>query len=254
MIRIYTVTGMTCMGCVAHVKKSIEALEGVQGTLVSLSNGRVCIESKNQISLAAIQMALGIKYYISEAQQGISTPQKVSKLKETPATASPWKQLTPLYLIFGYIVGGVLLAYYPSFITAPFGTVLDKAMLDFMALFYLVFSFFKFLDLKGFPASFARYDPLAKKWHFYGKIYPFIELTLGVLLLLDVFVPQVLAATLIILGITTVGVLQSLLNQRKIQCACLGTALKLPMTHATFIENAIMIFMALWMLFKGFSA
>jgi hypothetical protein len=42
---------------------------------------------------------------------------------------------------------------------------------------------------------------------------------------------------------------QSLLNKRQIQCACLGTALKLPMTQATFIENAIMIAMALAMLF-----
>jgi hypothetical protein len=31
-----------------------------------------------------------------------------------------------------------------------------------MGLFYIVFSFFKFLDLKGFSVSFRMYDPLAK--------------------------------------------------------------------------------------------
>lgn len=108
---------------------------------------------------------------------------------------------------------------------------------------------FKLLDLKGFPQSFAMYDPIAKRLSFYGKIYPFIELGLGIMLLMRIGVTQVLLMTLIILGTTTIGVVQSLLNKRQIQCACLGTALKLPMTQATFIENAIMIAMALVMLF-----
>jgi hypothetical protein len=64
-------------------------------------------------------------------------------------------------------------------------------------------------------------------------------------------ITQVLVVTLVILGATTIGVVQSLLNKRQIQCACLGTALKLPMTQATFIENAIMIAMAIGMLFHG---
>jgi hypothetical protein len=50
--------------------------------------------------------------------------------------------------------------------------------------------------------------------------------------------------TIIVLGITTVGVTQTLLNKKSISCACLGTTLKLPMTEATFIENALMIIMA----------
>ena len=49
-------------------------------------------------------------------------------------------------------------------------------------------------------------------------------------------------------GITTIGVTKTLLDKKSIRCACLGTALKLPMTEATFIENAIMIIMAILML------
>ena len=40
----------------------------------------------------------------------------------------------------------------------------------------------------------------------------------------------------------------TLLDKKSIMCACLGTALKLPMTEATFIENIIMISMAISML------
>ena len=41
---------------------------------------------------------------------------------------------------------------------------------------------------------------------------------------------------------------KTLLDKKSIRCACLGTALKLPMTEATFIENIIMIAMAISML------
>ena len=92
------------------------------------------------------------------------------------------------------------------------------------------------------------YDPIAKKITTYGYIYPFIEILLGLMFLTRVEVNIALLITIIILGITSVGVTQTLLNKRKINCACLGTTLKLPMTEATFIENAIMIIMAIVLL------
>jgi len=125
-------------------------------------------------------------------------------------------------------------------------------MLDFMGLFYIVFSFFKMLDLNGFEMSFSMYDPIAKKVPFYGKIYPFIEALLGLMFLMRFEIDIALIVTLIILGVTTIGVTRALLDRKSIRCACLGTALKLPMTEATFIENAIMILMAVLMLLNIF--
>ena len=125
-------------------------------------------------------------------------------------------------------------------------------MLDFMGLFYIVFSFFKMLDLKGFPESFKMYDPLAKRLPIYGWIYPFLETVLGIMFLMRFQVYIAIIMTLVVLGITTVGVTKTLLDKKSIRCACLGTALKLPMTEATFIENTIMIAMALLMLLNVF--
>ena len=124
----------------------------------------------------------------------------------------------------------------------------SEAMLDFMGLFYIVFSFFKMLDLKGFPESFRMYDPLGKRLPIYGRIYPFIETGLGLMLLMRYEVKIALIITLFVLGITTIGVTKTLLDKKSISCACLGTVLKLPMTEATFIENIIMIVMAISML------
>ena len=61
---------------------------------------------------------------------------------------------------------------------------LHRFMPNFMAGFFLVFSFFKLLDLAGFAKSYAIYDVLAKKMPTYGYIYPFIELGLGAAYLL----------------------------------------------------------------------
>ena len=68
------------------------------------------------------------------------------------------------------------------------------------------------------------------------------------MLLMRLEIEIALIITLIVLGITTIGVTKTLLDKKSIRCACLGTALKLPMTEATFIENIIMIAMAISML------
>ena len=101
------------------------------------------------------------------------------------------------------------------------------------------------LDIKGFSMSFRMYDPLAKQATIYGSIYPFIEALLGIMFLTRFQVNIALILTVIVLGITTIGVTQTLINKKSIKCACLGNTLNLPMTEATLIENALMIIMAL---------
>ena len=48
-----------------------------------------------------------------------------------------------------------------------------------------------------------------------------------------------------------VGVVQATLSKQTIQCACLGTVFKLPMSVVTVIENLGMAAMASWMLWAG---
>lgn len=114
-----------------------------------------------------------------------------------------------------------------------------------MGLFFIVFSFFKMLDLKGFPGSFSMYDPLAKRLPLYAQVYPFIEVALGLMFLMRYQISIALIITIFVLGITTIGVAQTLFNKKAIRCACLGTALNLPMTEATFVQNTIMLIMSL---------
>ncbi len=240
MKHIYTVTGMTCNGCRTSVEQRLNAIADVLHATVDLEKAEAIIKMSELISIGVLQKALSDKYQITE-QDELRALKQINEEEK-----SDLKQLFPLFLIFGYItIAAILLNRNPL--------KLDAFMLDFMGLFYIVFSFFKLLDLKGFPESFKMYDPLAKVMPVYGWVYPFLEVALGVLFLMRIQIPIALVLTLVILGITTIGVIKTLLNKKTIQCACLGTALKLPMTKATFIENSIMLVMAIIMLVKTYN-
>ena len=234
MKQTYQISGMTCQVCVASVTEKLTKISNVEDVQVSLKDSEAVVSTSEVISISKLKEVLPEKYAIQLKQVNSETFGDKEKTK--------LQQLKPLLLVFIYLFGASFLLNYKEW-------GLIEAMLDFMGLFYIVFSFFKFLDLKGFPESFKMYDPLAKAVPFYGWLYPFIELILGLLFLMRFQIPYALLFTILILGITTVGVIRTLLDKKKIQCACLGTSLKLPMTEATLIENTIMLMMAFAMLF-----
>src|SRR5207253_2799497 len=114
----------------------------------------------------------------------------------------------------------------------------------FMAGFFLVFSFFKLLDLKGFAESYAMYDVLAKRIPTYGYVYPFLELALGVAYLTGFNPAATNWATVVIMGFSSIGVIQSVVDKKQIRCACLGAVFNLPMSTVTIIEDLLMVAMA----------
>lgn len=239
----YSITGMTCEGCRSSVEQKLSKVDGVGNATVNLKMGEAILHVDAPIDVRIFQKALPDKYTITEkkANDYEATKKDFPSSNEPITEKSKLEQLKPLLIILGYIAIATFLLNYPR-------ATWNGAMLDFMGLFFIVFSFFKILDLKGFPDSFRMYDPLAKVVPAYAWVYPFIETVLGLMFLMRFQIPIALVITLIVLGITTIGVTKTLLDKKSIQCACLGTALKLPMTEATFIENAIMIVMAILML------
>ena len=237
MKQTYIIDGMTCGGCKASVEKHLLDLKEISEVEITLKNKEVVITMGNPIEASELQKALPSKYKVSLIENNF-----VSKaLSNSEDEKSKLQQLKPLILILFYITTASVLLNYQNWDR-------NEIMLDFMGLFYIVFSFFKLLDLKGFSESFKMYDPLASRVPIYGWIYPFIEVVLGLMFLMHFGIKTALVITLIVLGVTTIGVIKSLLDKKSIRCACLGTALKLPMTEATFIENAVMIVMAILLL------
>ena len=92
------------------------------------------------------------------------------------------------------------------------------------------------------------YDIVAAKWKNWGYVYPFVELTLGILYLLNIAPFATNFATVLILGVSSIGVIKSNIDKKKIKCACLGDVFNLPMSTVTIVEDLTMVAMALFML------
>jgi len=236
--KTFSISGMTCGGCKNFIHGHLSKIEGVDAVSVDLEKGLAVVHSEKEISIDLLRNDLPSKYKIESLQSITAKMEELSTMESKSKLA----QLKPLLLILIYL-----------FISAAGLNFNDgdwsSFMLDFMGLFFIVFSFFKFLDLAGFKASFSMYDPLAKLLPSYGWVYPFIETGLGLMFLFRFEIKVALIITLIVLAITTFGVSKVLLDKKEIRCACLGTALNLPMTEATLIENSIMLGMAMLMLF-----
>ncbi|MFW5431907.1 MAG: heavy-metal-associated domain-containing protein [Methylophilaceae bacterium] len=232
----YKVSGLTCGGCVSRVKSTLaDYAENVEVTLnppeAVLTNARRDIDILNT-ALREIG-----KYQLSDIEEALSATVIIDEPKSWFATYKP------LLLVFAFILLATLV------VEASHGDfVLSRWMPHFMAGFFLVFSFFKLLDLSGFASSYAMYDLLAKRVTAYAYTYPFIELSLGVWYLLDLQTKALNWVTLIVMGFSTIGVLLAVMNKQKIRCACLGTGFNLPMSTVTIIEDLTMVAMAAWML------
>ncbi len=236
MTHEYQISGMTCSSCEAKVKSSLLALPDIISADVSQKENSATLEMSKHISLTALQNALGgndSKYQISPKFQN-----------EVEAQTKSWlSTYKPVLVIFAYIISITLLIEY---LNDEF--VWMRWMSHFMAGFFLVFSFFKLLNLRGFAESYAMYDIVAKKWNGWGYVYAFIELGLGIAFLTGLHLLVTNSITLIVMTISIIGVLQSVLNKRKIKCACLGDVFNLPMSTITIIEDALMIGMSGFML------
>jgi copper chaperone CopZ len=237
MIHTYQLTGMTCTSCEAKVKSSLERVENVTKVEVSKEDSRVTISMDRHISLSDFQKVLDAKYTISAIEH-----------IELEEQAKSWFQTyTPILLIFLYITTITLLIQLKN---EQF--ILMEAMQHFMAGFFLVFSFFKLLNLKGFAESYVMYDVVAKKIPIWAYLYAFVEVGLGISYLLNYNPLITNTCTFIVMSVSILGVLQSVFDNKKIQCACLGAVFNLPMSTVTIIEDALMIVMSGYMILNLF--
>jgi len=238
MTHTYQITGMTCGSCEAKVKSALLSINNVTSAEVSKEDNSAIITMEKHVSLPDLQSALDDKYQISAIKQNDS-------IEETKSWFETYK---PVLLIFGYIFLATAL------IELTTGKVdLARWMRHFMAGFFLTFSFFKMLNLKGFKDSYLMYDIIARKIPSWGYVYAFTELLLGIAFLIN-FNPIITnSVTLVVMSISIIGVLKTVLDKKTIKCACLGDVFNLPMSTVTIIEDGLMIVMSLGMLVMAMS-
>lgn len=217
----FAISGMTCANCVRKVESTLKAIS--PSANVTLEPPRAIVETG--ISVDALNDALAKvgKYRVS------------AENAESATDAGAWfKTYYPLFLVMGLIA------------LASFSG--NSWMMSFMAGFFIVFGAFKLLDVPNFANAFARYDVIAKVFKPWGYAYPFIEIALGFAFLFYYQMTLVTWISLVISVIGAIGVIQANLKKETIECACLGTVFKLPMSVVTITENVGMAAMSAWML------
>jgi copper chaperone CopZ len=230
MEQVYAVTGMHCQACVAKLSAALVPL--VPDVKVDLASATARVTdstaSLEQLNKAAARAG---NYHLSLVE--VASP-----AVPTPAEPGGMARYYPLLLIAFYLAVG------------SFAGAVDAAgwMRHFMAVFFLVFSFFKLLNLLAFADSYAMYDLVAGRVRAYGFVYPFLELGLGFAYLFAWQMQPVLWFTLALSVLSGIGVARSMLRRQDIRCACLGAVLNVPVSTVTLIEDLGMAAMAAAML------
>jgi copper chaperone CopZ len=246
MTHTYKISGMTCSGCEATIKSNLLKLPDVESVELSKDTEIATINMSKHISLTDLQSAIGNgKYQIFEDSGHPDSYRESVVSGQVAAEDKSWFAIyKPLLILFSIIL---IISFIPSYTTGVVQPLLW--MRYFMAGFFICFSYFKLINVKGFADSYSMYDIVAKRIKAWGFIYPFVELSLGVSYALNFSPFYTNIATVVIMGISSIGVIESVANKKKIQCACLGAVFNLPMSSVTIIEDLIMVVMAGVMIF-----
>ena len=142
------------------------------------------------------------------------------------------------------------------FVTAGLmALVLGDGLSGFMGIAICLLAMLKLMDVKAFAASFRKYDLLSQRWRPWGRLYPGIELLVGLGVLLQ---PQPTAAAQLVgalavllgaMGMVSVGK-ALLIDHLALNCACVGGNSKTPLGVVSFAENLIMALMGAAMLLR----
>lgn len=152
------------------------------------------------------------------------------------------KKYQPLFVLVAIAALGALTLSYST----------QKGLLGwmhfFMGLFFCLFAELKLFHVAGFAEGFKKYDLLAKRSPLYAKSYPFIELLLGLAYLSFIFPIVTYLITCVLMSFGAIGVILALRKGLNLRCACMGTALNVPLSTVTLSEDIVMALMALGML------
>jgi hypothetical protein len=231
-------TNLNCGSCVAAVTPHLNSDPSIERWSVDTTDpNKVLMVEGEGVSAETVKRHVANAGFHVLDEIETAAPAQVAEKKSFLST------YRPLLLVFAYLVGivGVI-----ELTAEAFHWM--RAMGNFMGGFFVAFSFFKLLDLRGFVDSFQTYDVVARRARAYGYVYPFIELGLGMAYLAGFQPITTNLATLVVMLVGIIGVTQALFQKRRIQCACLGTVFNLPMSKVTFVEDALMAGMALAML------
>lgn len=241
---IHPLEGLHCGACVKKVEAALAPFAAK--VTVTLQPMQVTLTKPNAEFVTLQQAVAAAGQYKLLAETGATVQAQVTT---SSSKSVGWQALAvyqPLLLIVAYILGASVLVQVG--LHGLQGVDAMETMRYFMAGFFLVFSFFKLLNINAFAKAYAQYDLLAARWLGWGRIYPFVELALGVAYLTNASPIITYWVTIVIMSFSAIGVIRAVVSRTQIQCACLGTVFNLPMSTVTIVEDVGMVLMAIAMI------
>tara|TARA_B100001750_G_scaffold165324_1_gene133902 strand:+ start:214 stop:933 length:720 start_codon:yes stop_codon:yes gene_type:complete len=232
----FQIQGMTCLGCADTIQTRLRKESVVISAEVSFENEELLLDSKVPVDNEYIDSIISnLGNYNVKNQNANLFSKFLSHLNSKK----------PILLALTIVIVSSL-----SIQTPLRNFNLDNWFITYMGLFFMLFSFLKLLNIKGFSITFSRYDLLGKNIPGFAVSYPFLELCLGVAFLTNSLLITANLATLIFMISQCIGVGNVLRKKEIIQCACLGSSINLPVSYLTLIENLVMVSMSSYMLFQ----
>jgi glutaredoxin len=132
---------------------------------------------------------------------------------------------------------------------ASFGTILTLRCFEwFIAISMSILAILKLRDVESFSTMFLNYDLLARRWVRYAYLYPFAEALAGVLMIAGALLWIAVPVALFIGTVGAVSVVKAVyIDQRELECACVGGGSNVPLGFISLTENLMMVGMGIWM-------
>ena len=133
--------------------------------------------------------------------------------------------------------------------------VLKAGVSGVMGIAICLLAMLKLMNVAAFAASFRKYDLLSQRWRAWGRLYPGIELLVGLGILLPsqpTSLGRLVGAMALWLGaMGMVSVAKAVfIDHLALNCACVGGDSKTPLGVVSFAENLIMALMGAVMVIR----
>lgn len=153
-------TNLNCGSCVAAVKPHLDNEPAIHRWSVDTADpNKVLTVEGEGLTAEAIERHVAHAGFKVMGKLEESTAD-VDSTQAAPTTAKGKSLLAtyrPLLLVFAYLIGIVVVV---EFAAGHFNWM--RAMANFMGGFFIAFSFFKLLNLRGFVDAYQTYDALAR--------------------------------------------------------------------------------------------
>ncbi|MBY0371948.1 glutaredoxin [bacterium] len=126
----------------------------------------------------------------------------------------------------------------------------SKGIMGLMGYSLSILALQKLMDVRAFVRTFEKYDLLTQATPLYGKVYPVIELALG-LSFLAAIAPMATGIVSVIVGLLgAISIFKAVyIDKKDLNCGCVGGNSRVPLGFVSFTENAVMTLMGIYVLF-----